>query len=292
MTRWRLFTLIIIFGLVALAALFYLFTTGKLIASHAAADASAKPSYTVLFVAGRDSHGEGEHEHRAGVTLLDAALRERYPDIATRIVYGGWPGDDSVFEGIDALVMYCDGGPFHPINRDVAAFETLVARGVGVAAIHYCVEVRKDSEASRAMLTAIGGYFETGFSVNPHWSARYTSLPEHPATERAAPFDMLDEWYFNLRFVPQLQRVTPLLRAIPPPQTMTRPDGPHSGNPQVRKLVAAKVPQVTAWVYEREDGGRGFGYTGGHFHHNWNNNNARAIVVDAIRWVAQGTSGD
>jgi len=67
---------------------------------------------------------------------------------------------------------------------------------------------------------------------------------------------------------------------------MERKNGPHSGNDAVRKLVADGVPQVTAWVYERPDGGRGFGYTGGHFHKNWENDNARNLVLNAIEWTA------
>jgi hypothetical protein len=54
----------------------------------------------------------------------------------------------------------------------------------------------------------------------------------------------------------------------------------------VRQLVADGVPQVTAWAYERPGGGRGFGYTGGHYHANWDNANALELVLNAIEWVA------
>jgi hypothetical protein len=80
--------------------------------------------------------------------------------------------------------------------------------------------------------------------------------------------------------------VTPILSAIAPPSTMERWNGPHSGNDTVRQLVADGIPQVTAWAYERPGGGRGFGYTGGHFHANWENANARNLVLNAIEWVA------
>ena len=51
-----------------------------------------------------------------------------------------------------------------------------------------------------AMLEAIGGYFETWWSVNPMWTASYTSLPSHPITNGIYPFSLRDEWYFNMRF--------------------------------------------------------------------------------------------
>jgi len=64
----------------------------------------------VVFLAGRDSHGAGEHEHRAGSTLLASALRAQDPALETVNVYGGWPDDESLFKGAAALVMYCVGG--------------------------------------------------------------------------------------------------------------------------------------------------------------------------------------
>ena len=70
---------------------------------------------------------------------------------------------------------------------------------------------------------------------------------------------------------------------------MDRWDGARSGNDTVRKMVADGVPQVTAWSYERDGGGRGFGYTGGHFHDNWQDDNARQLILNAISWVVEGS---
>ena len=41
------------------------------------------------------------------------------------------------------------------------------------------------------------------------------------------------------------------------------------------------------WATERADGGRGFGFTGGHFHRNWGDENFRKIVLNAILWTAK-----
>jgi hypothetical protein len=40
------------------------------------------------------------------------------------------------------------------------------------------------------------------------------------------------------------------------------------------------------WVVERPDGGRGFGFTGGHFHDNWANDDYRKVVLNTLLWVA------
>jgi hypothetical protein len=41
------------------------------------------------------------------------------------------------------------------------------------------------------------------------------------------------------------------------------------------------------WAIERKDGGRGFGFTGGHFHDNWGNDNVRKAVLNALLWVTK-----
>ena len=61
----------------------------------------------------------------------------------------------------------------------------------------------------------------------------------------------------------------------------------HSGNPEVRnEVIELKQPQHVAWAVQREDGGRGFGFTGGHFHRGWANDDQRKLVLNAILWVA------
>jgi hypothetical protein len=82
-----------------------------------------------------------------------------------------------------------------------------------------------------------------------------------------------------------MEHTTPILTAIPPKSTLSRPDGPHSGNPHVR--ATAGQPQHVAWAVEREDGGRGFGFTGGHYHKNWGDDNFRKLFLNALVWVAK-----
>jgi type 1 glutamine amidotransferase len=71
-----------------------------------------------------------------------------------------------------------------------------------------------------------------------------------------------------------------------PLETLKRPDGLRSGNPAVRKAVANGETQHVAWAYERQKGGRGFGFTGGHNHVSWQDDNYRKIMLNAILWTA------
>jgi len=100
------------------------------------------------------------------------------------------------------------------------------------------------------------------------------------------PFAIHDEWYYHMRFRKDMEGVTPILTAVPPAETLSRPDGPHSGNKDVR--AEAGKPQHVAWATERKDGGRGFGFTGGHAHFNWAHDEYRKLILNAIVWVAKG----
>ena len=152
--------------------------------------------------------------------------------------------------------------------------------------LHYAVEVPAGKPGD-CFLDWIGGYFEMNWSVNPHWVANFTSIPKHPITQGVKPFTMEDEWYYHMRFRENMKGVTPLLSTVPPDSTLERPDGTHSGNPDVRKAVANKEPQHLAWCVERADGGRGFGFTGGHYHNGWANEDLRKLIMNAIVWTAK-----
>ena len=54
----------------------------------------------------------------------------------------------------------------------------------------------------------------------------------------------------------------------------------------MREDVKNHVPQHTAWAAERDADGRGFGFSGGHFHNGWGNNDQRKVVLNAIVWTA------
>ncbi|MBX3440583.1 MAG: DUF1080 domain-containing protein, partial [Planctomycetaceae bacterium] len=245
----------------------------------------------VVFFAGRPSHGPREHEHNAGCLLLASKLDEaaaRGLPVLTTVYRSGWPQDPTALDNADTVVFYCDGGGGHFVNNRLEEFERLAGRGVGLVCIHYAVEVPQGPSGDR-FLDWIGGYFEAHWSVNPHWTANFQSLPDHPVARGVEPFEVNDEWYYHMRFRDGMENVTPILSDLPPRETLTtREDGPHSGNPAVRAAVIERQePQHVAWAFERPDGkGRGFGYTGGHFHRNWQNDGCRKVILNAIVWTA------
>jgi type 1 glutamine amidotransferase len=240
----------------------------------------------VLFLAGKPSHGYGAHDHLAGTMLLAKSLNESGLPIEATVHHYDWPKDDKIFDGVDCIVMYGDGGPGHMVMNHLDELDRMAKKGVGIVCLHYAVEIPKGAPGEK-FLDWIGGYFETDWSVNPHWTANYSKLPEHPTTRGVKPFTINDEWYYHMRFRDGMRGVTPILTAMPPKETLSRPDDPHAGNPAVRAAIARGEIQHMAWAVEREDGGRGFGFTGGHFHWNWADPDFRKLVLNAIVWCAK-----
>ncbi|HLY19038.1 MAG TPA: ThuA domain-containing protein [Bryobacteraceae bacterium] len=230
--------------------------------------ACAANSAKIVLVAGRPSHGPGEHEFNAGATLLAKCLRQN-PGVDVIIVTGGWPADEAFFEGARSIVLYMDGGEGHPLLSDdrLAKVGKLMKSGVGLACLHYAVEVPGD-HGGLELLDWIGGFYRRPYSQNPVNDVELTqSAPAHAISRGWDTFRSTDEWYYRIVFRKDDKRMVPILTTMLP-----------KGAPQ---------QETVAWAVERDDGGRGFGFTGGHFHHNWGLEDQRRLVVNAILWTAK-----
>ena len=160
---------------------------------------TAKAKKKIVLIPGNDSHGVGEHEHLGGCILLARLLNENVPGIEAVVTEQGWPRDTTVLDSADAIFMYSDGGGGHMVIPHFAHMERLMKKGVGLMNLHYAVEIPKEKGGTQ-FLDWVGGYFETNWSVNPHWSAKFDTLPEHPVTRGVKPFATHDEWYYHMRF--------------------------------------------------------------------------------------------
>ncbi|MCL4401482.1 MAG: ThuA domain-containing protein, partial [Acidobacteria bacterium] len=203
----------------------------------------------IVLVAGTRSHGPGDHEYEAGCYLLANFLKQN--GARPVVVTGGWPQDESVFNGAAEVVLYMDGGDAHPLlkgNR-LETLAGLMKKGVGLACLHYAVEVPKE-KAGPQFLEWIGGYYERPYSQNPFNDVELIqTAPEHPISRGWKSFRLKDEWYYRIRFQEGDKRVTPVLAAMVPVDKPNR--------------------ETLGWATQRADGGRGFGFTGLHPHRNW-----------------------
>jgi type 1 glutamine amidotransferase len=230
----------------------------------------------IVLVAGRPSHGPGEHEFFAGCAILMKLLKQT-PGVFPVMARDGWPKDPKTFENAKTVVFYMDGGGGHQIlnQHHKEEVQKLMDAGVGFVNLHYAVEYPK--EHGDAVLSWLGGYYETHYSINPTWNAVIKALGEHPITRGVKPFHIVDEWYYCMRFAPDMKDVTPILNAVPPENTR--------GTAEAKKHPGRN--EILAWAFERGNGGRSFGFTGGHFHRNWGDENFRRTVVNAILWTAK-----
>lgn len=260
--------------------------------------AETKTAKKLVIIAGKPSHPPRMHEFNAGVQLLHKCLDD-FEGLETHFVLNGWPKDESILEGADAVVFYMDGGQRHEVvqeeGRRIKMVEEWTTKGVGIGCMHYGVEILAD-QAGAEFKRWIGGHYEHMFSCNPIWEPSFSSFPEHPISNGVEPFSVKDEWYFNMRFVADLpghepaevdgMKFTPILVASP---TQDVRDGPYVYPKGPYEHIQANAARAEAmmWVVERKDGGRGLGFTGGHFHDNWENDNYRKVVLNGLVWLAK-----
>ena len=246
---------------------------------------SVSQNKKVVFISGKPSHGWMKHEHRAGNMILAKRLNEAgLPVEAVVLEDIGYPKDESVLEDASTIVIFCTGHGGHVLNPKLKEFDALMKKGIGVIMIHWATEAVSGAPGDK-FLDWMGGFCDLNWSVNPHWKPNFKPR-KHPIWNGVQPFSVDDEWYYHMRFVEDRTGLTPILTDVPPMETLKRPDGMRSGNPSVRKAVANGESQHVAWSYERPQGGRGFGFTGGHNHVSWQDDNYRKIMLNAILWTA------
>ncbi len=222
--------------------------------------ATAENQKSILFIAGKPSHAKGAHEFHLGCEVLAKALDESGLNIETTVRYDKWP-ENSAFENVDAVVIYCDGDRRHVLNGHEKELHDLSDRGIGIAALHYAVD-GQPGLLNNTLMNVIGGYYDEKQSKNPIWLAKNIKLSKHPVTNGVKPFELKDEWYYNIN----LGDVTPIMSAIPPGE-----DG------KAFTLV---------WCHETEKGSRGAGFTGGHWNSGWSHSDNRKLVLNLIVWTA------
>ncbi len=266
-----------------------------LLSTALAADPNTKK---IVLIAGKPSHPPRMHEFNAGVQLLHQALQGQAGVEAT-FVLNGWPADETIFDGADAVIFYMDGGGNHEAvqedGRRLKAIEAWTEQGVGIGCMHYGVEI-VPAQAGAEFKRWIGGHYEHMFSCNPIWEPGFAAFPEHPITRGVKPFTVKDEWYFNMRFVSDLPgdkpadvdgvKFTPILIAAPSDEVRNGPYVYPAG-PYPHIQANAARAEAMMWVVERTDGGRGMGFTGGHFHDNWGNEDFRKVVLNSFLWLAK-----
>lgn len=242
--------------------------------------ASAVEKTKIVLIAGPVSHPSGQHEFNAGSIILARALNEQSGlPLQVDVVHNGWPKDESVFDGAKAVVIYSDGNDRHPTKDHEQVMDAMIEKGVGLMCMHYAVEVPAGPRGEY-FKKWIGGHYEGGFSCNPHWTAPLDPKSDHPIARGVPKFPANDEWYYNMRF-PKKKSALDILTSVPSRDKINRY---VHWTPAGEKALGSR--QALMWAVERKDGGRGVGFTGGHWHRNWAIDDFRRVVLNAMIWTA------
>lgn len=215
----------------------------------------------IVLIGHAPDHPYRTHCYLPDCELLAKCLRQN-GDIEA-IVSNGWPTDPAVLEGVDGIVLHVQQGGnviFHPACREKAA--ELLKQGVGLTAIHWSTGASVDEIGDRYQ-AAMGGLFNPEFSqYTVEESTMRRAAPDHPVSRGWQNYPLREEFYINLRFLPG---IVPIM---------------------VAKVRGEDFP--IGWVYERPDseGGRSFGFVGGHFHDNFAVPEFRRGLVNGILWTS------
>ncbi len=224
----------------------------------------------IALIAAAPSHGEGHHDWDQDARFIRQCLLDapNVGNLTIEVHNNGWPENPRDLDRADAIVFLTDGAAMSPLNEPgrIDKIDELADRGVGLMFVHYAVDPPKGSAPK--FLKWMGGCYEPGYSQNPINTATVSVVDnDHPVSRGCGGYIVEDEWYFDIRFREEAPPVTPIMTGKLPPR-----------DPK---------DKVLAWATEREDGGRGFGFTGGHYHKNWLMEPFRKLVLNAILWTAK-----
>ncbi len=240
----------------------------------------ARAAKIVLIAGPITGHPKEAHEYEKVVVLLKEMI-ETSPNLGSHpqleLHFNGWPTEPRTLDDADSIVMVGDGGDHreqdHPLyvgdRRD--QFARQMKRGCGCVFLHW--STFHPSRFHQETTEWAGGYFdyETGeganhwYSAIQTWNAIARPVAGHPISRGLRPYQTPEEFYYRIKFREPDSRLSPIL--------VTRPPG-------------ESTDFAVAWAVERENGGRGFGTTGGHFFTNYWQPDFRKMVLNAIAWSA------
>jgi type 1 glutamine amidotransferase len=221
---------------------------------------SDEKSIQIVLVATKYDHPWASHMYGDVCKILADCLNRQEGVRAVVCPDMDWPTDESLFDAADAIVYYARPAGdivLSPAHREKT--EKLLARKIGYSAIHWATAAELD--VGPRYQDVLGGWFHFQFSgLNVSKRLLEQPSPTHPISRGWSAHDLHDEFYLNLRFH---KDVTPIAR-----------------------VSIDDREQVVAWGLTREDGGRSFGTTLGHFHENFAREPFRRLVVNGILWSA------
>lgn len=220
----------------------------------------------VLFLAqSPDGHPPQTHEYLPGLERLAGLLADD-DRLAVRVVNADepWTEGPQLLADADGAVLFLSEGArwCQADPRRYEALSRLAARGGGLVGIHWAIGTKR-AEPITPFLKLFGGCHG---GPDRKYKVVDTELhvvdPSHPIARGLKDFRVRDEFYYQLKFFSPREAIQPILQA-----------------------EIDSGPQTVCWAFERPDGGRSFGFSGLHFHDNWQRPEYRTLLSQAVLWT-------
>ncbi len=148
-------------------------------------------------------------------------------------------------------------------------------KGVGLVVLHQAATVPM-ADSTLNLQRWLGGTRFGMFDRATEMAEITPAAPEHPVSRGVAPFTYLDEFYPTIHW----QRSAALQPILKARLHVEWRDGKDL-------VIRDPVVSTVAWVYERPDGGRAFGFTGAHYLVALDQPAVRKMLLNAIAWTAR-----
>jgi type 1 glutamine amidotransferase len=225
-------------------------------------DAGAQKKRVLLLWHSPDGHPKDTHEYQLGQKILKATLeKHNFVDAMLVCADDPWKEGPELLAKADGVVLFVsEGAQWLSANPErLAAFQACAKRNAALSVLHWGMGT-KDAKNIAAFVDLFGGCHggpDRKYKVI-QTDAKIAKV-DHPIARGLADFKARDEFYYQLKFA---KATTPLLSVT---------------------IDGESYP--VAWALEREGGGRSFGFSGLHFHENWQTLEYRRLVAQGVLWT-------
>jgi type 1 glutamine amidotransferase len=211
-----------------------------------------------------DGHPKNTHEYELGQKILKREL-DKFKSLDVVLVNADEPWKDGpdVLAKADGVVLFISEGA-RWLNADakrLAAFRDAAKRKAGFSVLHWGMGT-KEAANIQPFVDLFGGCH--GGPDRKYKVLETDAFPvagkSHPIQNGLSKMKVREEFYYTLKF--PKDGITPILQASI--------DGEN---------------QTVAWAFSRSDGGRSFGFSGLHFHENWQLPEYRRLVTQGVLWT-------
>ena len=244
----------------------FLFPLVFLLAAFGSTTAAEPQTKRVLLLGqSPDGHPKGTHEYMPGVKIFAKCL-EKTPNLKVTVVRADdpWTEGPEFLKEADGVVLFLSEGArwIQADPRRYEAFTRLAERGGGFVAVHWAIGTKdaKHIDGFVKLLGACHGGPDRKYQVLPSAELEIADA-RHPIATGLDNLKLREELYYKLKF----------------------PKGESGVKPIVTCVIDGERETV-GWAWERPDGGRSFGYSGGHFHENFVRPEYRRLVCQGILW--------